>query len=118
MEQTAINCGEYSHCRHWQIGTFTDSINFFGGVTRLPDLLIFLSTMNNIFETHPAVKEAAKMMIPTIGVVDTNSDPRLITYPIPGNDDTAQSIAYFCKIFEQAIKIGKERRIECLKKPL
>lgn len=78
--------------------------------------MIFLSTMNNVFEQHPAIPEAAKHMIPTIGVVDTNSDPCLITYPVPGNDDSIQSISYFCRIFEEAIKTGKLKRIECLQK--
>ena len=118
MEKTAQNCGEYSHCREWTVGTFTDSIKFFDAVTRLPDLLIFLNTMGNIFETHPAVNEAAKMMIPTIGVVDTNADPCLITYPVPGNDDSLHSLQYYCRLFEEAIKIGKRKRIECLQKPI
>ncbi|KAI2799629.1 28S ribosomal protein S2, mitochondrial [Blomia tropicalis] len=114
VETTAKNCLEYSHCREWNIGTFTDSTRFFNAVTRLPDLLIFLSTMNNVFEQHPAVVEASKQMIPTIGVVDTNSNPCLITFPVPGNDDSVDSIKYFCRIFEEAIKIGKLERIKCL----
>lgn len=118
MEKTAKNCVEYSHCREWRVGTFTDSVNFFGSVTRLPDLLIFLNTKNNVFEQHPAIPEAAKLMIPTIGVVDTNCDPCLVSFPVPGNDDSVQSISYFCRIFEEAIKIGKQKRAECLQKPI
>lgn len=114
VEQTAMRCGEYSHCREWRIGTFTDSTNFFESVTRLPDLLIFLSTLNNIFEPHPAIAEAAKHMIPSIAVVDSNADPCLITYPVPGNDDSRQSVAYFCRLFEAAIGAGKAKRAQCL----
>ena len=82
----------------------------------MPDLLILLSTMNNIFERHQAIVDAARVMIPTIGIVDTNSDPRLITYPVPGNDDSIQSIEYFCKLFEKTIINAKQKRIECLQK--
>ncbi|KAI7690027.1 28S ribosomal protein S2 [Sarcoptes scabiei] len=112
-----MNCQEFSHCRDWVNGTFLDSTKFFQAVTRLPDLVIFLNTHSNIFETHPAIKESAKMMIPTVGIVDTNSDPRLITYPIPGNDDTIQSIEYFCKIFEKTILLAKQKRMDCLRMP-
>lgn len=115
MEQTALNCGEYSHCRDWKLGTFTDSVKFFESFTRLPDLLIFLNTMGSIFQTHTAVMEAAKHMIPTIGVVDTNCNPCLITYPVPGNDDSLQSIQYYCELFEKAIKAGKQKRLEALR---
>ena len=76
----------------------------------MPDLVIFLNTTNNVFQTHPAVVESAKLMIPTIGVVDTNSDPTLITYPVPGNDDSVQSIEYFCELFKKAILLGKEKQ--------
>lgn len=74
--------------------------------------------MNNVFEPHPAIAEAAKVLVPSIGIVDTNSNPCLITYPVPGNDDSEQSIEYYCKLFEQAIKAGKQKRLECLRKPL
>ncbi|KPM08288.1 28S ribosomal protein S2, mitochondrial-like protein, partial [Sarcoptes scabiei] len=117
VERLAMNCQEFSHCRDWVNGTFLDSTKFFQAVTRLPDLVIFLNTHSNIFETHPAIKESAKMMIPTVGIVDTNSDPRLITYPIPGNDDTIQSIEYFCKIFEKTILLAKQKRMDCLRMP-
>lgn len=110
IESLAEKCGEYSHCRNWQEGTFTSSISFFGTVVRLPDVVVFLSTHDNIFKQHPAVKEAAKLNIPTIGVVDTSCDPRLITYPIPGNDDSPSAIELYCKLFEKAIMTGKARQ--------
>ncbi|CAG2164325.1 unnamed protein product [Oppiella nova] len=110
VETMARECGQYSHCREWKSDAFYDSTNYYGAVTRLPDLCIFLNTMNNVFETHPAVTDSAKLLIPTIGVVDTNSDPTLITYPIPANDDTYQTIHLFCHLFKQAILLGKEKR--------
>ncbi|XP_060085062.1 small ribosomal subunit protein uS2m-like [Ylistrum balloti] len=112
VEKTAEEAGEYSHCRYWRGGTFTNAIQQFGSVTRLPDTCIFLSTSNTVFEQHTAIVESAKMMIPTIGIVDTNSDPRIITYPVPGNDDTLTSIELYCSLFKQAILKGKEKRKE------
>ncbi|KAI0977690.1 hypothetical protein GJ496_010843, partial [Pomphorhynchus laevis] len=56
---------------------------------------------------HPAVIEASKALIPTIGLVDTDTDPSLITYPIPANDDTIQSINLFCDIFKSCILQSK-----------
>ena len=109
VEQTAIDCGEYSHCRYWRGGTFTNATMQYGAITRLPDLCIFTSTHNHVFEEHIAVKEAAKMNIPTIGILDTSCDPRLITYPVPGNDDTPSAIELYLSLFKQAIMKGKEK---------
>ncbi|XP_069121008.1 small ribosomal subunit protein uS2m-like [Argopecten irradians] len=112
VERTASEAGEYSHCRYWRGGTFTNATQQFGSVIRLPDTCIFLSTVNSVFEQHRAVVESAKMMIPTVGIVDTNSDPRLITYPIPGNDDSLTSIELYCRLFKEAILKGKQKRKE------
>lgn len=50
------------------------------------------------------------MVIPTVGIVDSNADPTYITYPIPGNDDSTSSVQYFMDYFVKAIKMGKEAR--------
>lgn len=105
-----MECGEYSHCRPWIPGTLTNATVKFGAVTRLPDLCIFLSTQDSVFEQHEAVVESAKMNIPSVAVLDSACDPRLVTYPVPGNDDTPCAVEYFCKLFKQAVLIGKERR--------
>lgn len=83
---------------------------------RFPDLIILTNTMNSVFDQHRAVIDASKMLIPTIGVVDTACDPRLITYPIPGNDDTPCAIELYCKLFTTAIRLGKEKMKDDLKK--
>lgn len=106
----ATSCGETAHSRFWQEGVLTNSTIQFKGMIRLPDVIVLLSTHNHILDSHTAVKEAAKMLVPTIGVVDTNSDPRLITYPIPGNDDSKTSVGYLSKLFAKTIMIGKEKR--------
>lgn len=112
VEKAAMECGEYSHTRFWRGGVFTNSNVQFGAVTRLPDLCIFLNTQNNILEMHTAVKDSAKMSIPTIGIVDTNCNPNLITYPVPGNDDTPSAIELYCKLFKSAILLGKDKMKE------
>ena len=52
--------------------------------------------------------------IPIIGIVDTDCDPRLITYPVPANDDTYESVNHLCEVFKQAILNAKEKRNELL----
>ncbi|KAG0710008.1 28S ribosomal protein S2, mitochondrial [Chionoecetes opilio] len=114
IEDTAKECGEYAHTRNWQGGVLTNSTVQFGCVTRLPDLIIALHTMNNVIDQHIAIRDAAKMLIPTVGIVDTNCNPNLVTYPVPGNDDSAASVRMFCNLFKTAILKGKEKRKELL----
>lgn len=112
IEDTAKECGEYAHARTWRKGVFTNSTTQFNGTIRLPDLCILLNTMNDVLAPHQAIAEAAKLAIPTIGVVDSNCNPSLITYPVPGNDDSLVSIEFYCKVFKQAILRGKQRAKE------
>ncbi|GFS66463.1 28S ribosomal protein S2, mitochondrial [Trichonephila inaurata madagascariensis] len=115
IEKTALECGEYSHTKDWRRGTFTDS-NRFGMMTRLPELTIFLNTLNSVFETHTGVLESNKLLIPSVGIVDTNCFPNYITYPVPGNDDSPQAIELYCKLFKEAILRGKAKRKEFIEK--
>uniref|UniRef100_A0A8C9FZI7 Small ribosomal subunit protein uS2m n=1 Tax=Pavo cristatus TaxID=9049 RepID=A0A8C9FZI7_PAVCR len=110
VETTARECGEYAHTRYWQGGLLTNAHIQFGPGIRLPDLLIFLSSLNNVFEPHVAIRDAAKMNIPTVGVVDTNCNPCLITYPIPGNDDSPTAMELYCKLFKMTIIRAKNKR--------
>lgn len=114
VEKTAIECNEFSHTRFWRGGIFTNANVQFRAVTRLPDLCIFLNTLNNVMTQHAALKDSAKMSIPTIGVVDSNCNPNLVSYPIPGNDDSPAAIELYCRLFKAAILRGKERRKEHL----
>ncbi|XP_061208379.1 small ribosomal subunit protein uS2m isoform X1 [Neopsephotus bourkii] len=110
VESTARGCGEYAHTRYWQGGLLTNAHIQFGTGVRLPDLIIFLSSLNNVFEPHVAIRDAAKMNIPTVGVVDTNCNPCLITYPIPGNDDSPSAMELYCKLFRMTIIRAKDKR--------
>lgn len=117
VEQKAIEAGEFSHTRFWRGGIFTNANVQFDAVTRLPDLCIFLNTQNNVLTQHTAVRDAAKMAIPTIGIVDSNCNPNLITYPVPGNDDSPAAVELYCNLFKEAIWRGKRKRRELLGLP-
>ena len=64
----------------------------------------------DILEEDNAVKEAIRLGIPIIALVDTNADPSKITYPIACNDDAIRTIALACQYVNTAIQAGKERR--------
>ena len=74
-----------------------------GGISEMkktPDLIFIIDT--NIESL--AVAEAKKLGIPIIAVLDTNSDPTGIDYPIPGNDDARRSINLYCELLKGTIK--------------
>jgi len=109
VERMAEECGEYAHCRHWRGGMFTNSTVQYGLVTRLPDVCVFITTESYAFSQHIAITESAKLNIPTVAVLDTSCDPRLVTYPIPGNDDTPSAVALYCRLFKEAVLRGKAK---------
>ena len=73
-------------------------------LNRLPGVVIVVDTRKE----HIAVKEAKRLEIPIVAIVDTNCDPDLIDYPIPGNDDAIRSIKYILRILSDAIIAGKQ----------
>ncbi|MBP3253426.1 MAG: 30S ribosomal protein S2 [Bacteroidales bacterium] len=85
------------------------------GLKRLPSALFIV----DINKEHIAVSEARRLNIPTFAIVDTNCNPDLIDFPIPGNDDASKSIAlileYMCSAIEQGMqerKLDKEAQEE------
>ncbi|KAI6238227.1 hypothetical protein M3Y99_00722000 [Aphelenchoides fujianensis] len=110
IERKAAEVGEYAHTRKWEPGTLTNIKQLFNAPLRLPDVVIFLSTLSSTLEKHPAIIEAAKMTIPTIGIVDSNSEPNYITYPIPGDDDSVRAVEFYMNAFVQTIRFGKKAR--------
>lgn len=81
----------------------------FGGISdlnRLPAALFIV----DIKREHIAIAEAKKLNIPTFAVVDTNSDPTVVDFPIPANDDAAKSIALIAKVMTNAISEGLSER--------
>ena len=57
-----------------------------------------------------AVNEANRLGIPVIGLCDSNSDPTLLQFPVPGNDDAAKSIRLVVEVLTQAVQNGVSRR--------
>ena len=70
---------------------------------KLPDMMFVIDAVKESI----AVKEARRMGMPVIAPLDTNCDPDLIDYPIPGNDDAIRSINLFCREIADAIIEGK-----------
>lgn len=67
----------------------------------------------DINKEHIAVHEARKLNIPTIAIVDTNTDPNLIDFPIPANDDASKSIEVIVRVLTEAIEEGiNERKLD------
>lgn len=106
-ERLAREVGEYAHTQDFKSSAFRNSTMFYGTTTRLPDLLIFFSTMDNVFRDHRAVVDANALLIPTVGIVDTASDPTFLTFPVPGNDDTPCAIEFYSRVFKRAVQAGK-----------
>ena len=75
-------------------------------LTRLPSALFIV----DIVKEHIAVAEARKLGIPTFAMVDTNSDPSLVDFPIPANDDATKSIELIVNVMIQSITEGLEER--------
>lgn len=107
-QRTARDCGEYFITRKWRAGTLTNSYMLLG-TTRLVDLIVFLHLPSLGRKTQP-VTEAAMANIPTIGVVDSDCNPNLIMYPIPGNDDSPSAVKLYCDLFKKVVLKAKEAR--------
>jgi len=83
-------------------------------LTRLPSALFVV----DVCKEHIAVREAKRLGIPVFAMVDTNSDPSEIDFPIPANDDASKSISLIVDILCQAIDEGlNERKLEKDKEP-
>jgi len=81
----------------------------FGGIAqlnKLPNTLLVV----DISHEHLAVAEATRLGIRTIGIVDTNSDPTVVDFAIPSNDDASKAIAIIVNYLAEAIREGLEER--------
>ena len=82
-----------------------------GGISemkKVPDLVFIIDTN---YESL-AIKESIKLGIPIIAILDTNSDPDGIDFPIPGNDDARRSIDLYCSLLKDTINDAKNNSIE------
>jgi len=78
-----------------------------GGITKMkkiPDLVFVIDTN---YESL-AIKESVKLGIPIVAILDTNSNPESIDFPIPGNDDARRSIDLYCKLILETIENAKK----------
>lgn len=78
----------------------------FGGIkylNRIPDALFII----DITEEMTAVKEAQRVGIPSLALVDTNADPTLVTHPIPANDDAMSAVTFIVARIADAVIKGK-----------
>ena len=71
---------------------------------KIPDLVFIIDTN---YESL-AIKESIKLGIPIIAILDTNSDPEGIEFPIPGNDDARRSIDLYCSLIKETILNAKK----------
>ena len=75
------------------------SLGGIADMNKIPNMIFIIDT--NVEEL--AVKEALKLNIPIVAIVDTNSDPVGINYPIPGNDDARRAINLYCELVKETI---------------
>ena len=86
-----------------------------GGISdmkKVPDLVFIIDTN---YESL-AIKESIKLNIPIIAILDTNSDPEGIEFPIPGNDDARRSIDLYCSLVKETINNAKKNIPDDVKK--
>ena len=89
---------------------------FFRGLerlTRLPDALVVVNVNDHI----TAVREAKIMKIPVIAILSTDTDPEIVNYPIPANDNSKTSIAWILSKLESKIEEGLKERPAPISKP-
>ncbi len=73
----------------------------------LPDILFVVDTNKEAI----AVAEAQKLGLPVVGILDSNSDPRGITYPVPGNDDAMRAISLYCDLVADSVLDGLQAEL-------
>lgn len=85
-----------------ELDKLTRNLGGISGLDRLPDAIFVIDTKKE----QIAVTEANKLGLPVVAVVDTNCDPDVITYVIPGNDDAIRSGALMCRVVAEAVLEG------------
>ena len=76
-----------------------DGIKDMGGQ---PDMLFVIDTPKESL----AIKEAKKLGIPVVGIIDTNANPNEVEFPVPGNDDAIRAIQFYCDLVSDAVLDG------------
>ena len=89
---------------HEKLESSLGGIKDMGG---LPDLIFIIDTNKEDL----AVKEAARLNIPVIAILDSNSSPEMISYPVPGNDDATRAIKLYCQLIADAAIDGLQESL-------
>lgn len=106
MQKIAKDAQVYTLGGRWVGGTLTNALESGQAEKlgyRLPDCLFVVDTLRHA----PALREAKRMGIPTIGVVDSDCDPTQVTYAIPGNDDGAHALNLYFQLMRLAVQEGR-----------
>jgi ribosomal protein S2 len=108
VSKVAERAGSYSIEGRWIGGTLTNMIA--SGQAhkfdyRIPDCVFVIDMLRHA----PALNEARNVGIPVVGIADTDCNPDLLTYPIPGNDDGVYAINIYCNLMRLAILDGRRR---------
>lgn len=89
-----------------------DAMNvLYGGIKELnakPGVVVIFDIVNDV----NAVREAKKLGLPIVAIVDTNADPTDITYPIPANDDAIRALQLYADYFKAAVEAGKAKAVK------
>ncbi|KAG0309411.1 37S ribosomal protein, mitochondrial [Dissophora globulifera] len=122
----AKSCNAYYVASKWCPGTITNAQEIVGPHTPRqpdarpgdlakpfkPDLVIVLNPIENMI----AIREATRFNIPTIAITDTDVDPRVVSYPIPANDDSVRGVELVAKVLAEAAKEGNVLAAEASKR--
>ena len=87
-----------------KLAVVLDGIKDMGGQ---PDMLFVIDAPKEAL----AIKEAKKLNIPVIGIIDTNANPNEVDFPVPGNDDAIRAIQFYCELMSGAILDGMQAEI-------
>lgn len=106
MGAQAYHVGE-----RWLPGTLTNRTKLFSDEVNetthmIPDLVVLLNPLANM----TAIYECAKLHVPTVGIIDSNVDPRIVMYPIPANDESTRTAELVSGVLSIAGREGVEMR--------
>jgi len=101
----------YQLSTRWKPGTLTNAAELFGEDTvnhtnHIPDLVVLLNPLDNMV----LIKECCHKNVPTVGIIDSNVDPRIVTYAIPANDDSIRTAELIVGMLSLAGKQGLQQK--------
>lgn len=102
--EIAVESGHFYVNGPWTQGLICNRAHLLGSEKYLPDLVVVLD-----YGTNPMpVIEADKQLIPTIAICDSNANPDCVTYPIPANDDSYESVELVARLLQRAVSQGSQ----------